>query len=51
MNDKVFIICIELNNKKEAILKAEQERKKSLSQQSKYKQKEDNENDKHIKYK
>lgn len=49
--DDVDKRAIELNNKKEAILKAEQERKKSLSQQSKYKQKEDNENDKHIKYK
>ncbi|MGV4099952.1 hypothetical protein ACV8TJ_26320, partial [Citrobacter freundii] len=42
---------IELNNKKEAMLKLEQENKKALSQQPKHKPKDNNENDRHIKYK
>ena len=42
---------IELNNKKEAMLKLEQENKKALSQQPKHKPQDDNENDRHIKYK
>lgn len=49
--DDVNKRSIELNNKKEMMLKAEQENKKMLSQQPKHKPKEDNENDRHIKYK
>ncbi|MDP8581077.1 hypothetical protein, partial [Klebsiella pneumoniae] len=42
---------VELKNKKEAILKAEQENKKMLSQQPKHNPKNDDQNDRHIKYK
>ncbi|EBU8118128.1 hypothetical protein DLQ75_24005 [Salmonella enterica subsp. enterica serovar Anatum] len=42
---------VELKNKKEAMLKAEQENKKMLSQQSKHNTKNDDQNDRHIKYK
>ena len=42
---------VELKNKKEAIIKAEQENKKMLSQQPKHNTKNDDQNDRHIKYK
>ncbi|EKN4176599.1 hypothetical protein ACHZG5_004608, partial [Yersinia enterocolitica] len=42
---------IELSNKKEMMLKAEQENKKMLSQQPMQNLKDDDKNDKHIKYK
>ncbi|MBT0727085.1 hypothetical protein HGT73_06760 [Rosenbergiella australiborealis] len=42
---------IELNSKKEMMLKAEQEHKKMLSQEPKHKPKADDQNDRHIKYK
>lgn len=44
-------LSIELNNKKEMILKADQENKKRISQGQKHIPREDDKNDRHIKYK